>query len=121
MSNPFLPPVLPGMAELCQLPATRLAARHRLLREYLAGRNDRAEVLDAICNRLNAQGRITDETRAHVTDPRRPFRRMVLRGAMIALGLRLPAWLYESDETHAANREWRAQYLASTKTRAAAA
>ena len=105
----IFPPVLPGMAELAQLPTEHQTARYQLLAEYLSGRKDRAQTLGGVCRRLDPEGRISDTTRAHVVDNRRPFRRMVLRGAMIALGLRLPAWLYETPEVWAANRTWLAE------------
>ena len=101
-----LPPVLPGRAELAELPTGHRLARYRLLAQYLEGRNDRAKNLGRICSRLDPDGCITDEMRAHVVDDRQPFRRMVLRGAMIALGLPLPGWLYETEEVWAANKEW---------------
>lgn len=108
----IFPPVLPGMAELAQLPAAHQTARYRLLAEYLNGRKDRAQTLGGVCRRLDPDGRITDATRAHVVEDRRPFRRMVLRGAMIALGLPLPAWLYETAAVWTANRDWLAEFAA---------
>lgn len=111
MTDTIFPPVLPGMAELAQLPAAQQAARYRLLAEYLSTRKDCAQALGGVCNRLDPEGRITDETRFHVVDDRRPFRRMVLRGALLALGLKLPDWLHENEQARTANRDWRAAYL----------
>ena len=109
----FFPPVLPGMAELAELPAGHQASRYRLLAQYLAGRRDRSQALEGVCRRLDPDGRITDTTRAHVLDDRRPFRRVVLRGALIALGFPLPAWLHENEEVRAANKAWLCEFGAA--------
>lgn len=118
MTETNLRGVIPVTAELCLLLSEPHTARYLTLAEYLTGRNDRLSVFNGICERLDPQGCVTDETRAHVTDPSSPFRRMVLRGAMIALALPLPTWLHENEEASAANAQWRTQYLANDRAAA---
>jgi hypothetical protein len=75
-----------------------------MLARYLQADPARVPVLKTICDLLDDDGRVGDRARAYVVP--NPFRRAVLRGSLIALGIPLPSWAYSNAAAEAANRRF---------------
>lgn len=73
-----------------------------MLASYLRADPRRVPVLQSIMDRLDDDGAVGDLARYYVV--RSSFRRAVLRGALIALGFKLPSWAMETREAADANR-----------------
>ena len=73
-----------------------------MLASFLRANPNRLPVLRSILSRLDDDGAVGDRARYYVV--RHSFRRAVLRGALIALGFKLPTWTHETPAAAAANR-----------------
>ena len=69
-----------------------------ILSRYLLADPARVAVLETICGLLDDDGAVGDRARYYVV--RSPFRRAVLRGTLVAQGIKVPSW---ACETHAAS------------------
>jgi hypothetical protein len=73
-----------------------------VLARYLRADPRRVSVLETICSLLDEDGRVGDRCRFYVV--RSAYRRAVLRGTLIAEGIKLPSWACENREAATANR-----------------
>jgi hypothetical protein len=79
-----------------------------ILARYLRADPRRVFVMQTICGLLDEDGRVGDRCRFYVV--RSAYRRAVLRGILIAEGIKLPSWAYENREAAAANRDFVQRY-----------
>jgi hypothetical protein len=90
------------------LPFTPGTPGETILATYLRSDPRRLPVVQSIMDRLDDDGAVGDRARYYVV--RSTFRRAVLRGALIALGFKLPSWSVETPAAAAANRDFVASY-----------
>lgn len=75
-----------------------------ILARYIRADPARIAVLNRILSLLDDDGRIGDDARLYIM--KTALRRAVLRGVLIAEGIPLPRWAYETPEAAAANRQF---------------
>lgn len=75
-----------------------------MLASFLRDDPNRLPVLRSIIDRLDADGAVGDRARFYII--RSAYRRAVLRGALLALGFKLPTWTHETPAAAAANRQF---------------
>ncbi len=82
-----------------------------MLAAYIAADPDRAAIFDLIQAKLEPAGRLGDDARFYVAG--RPQRRAVLRGILLCLGEKLPAWTKDNARAEQANRAFAKRYRAN--------
>lgn len=85
-----------------------------ILTSYLRADPSRTPVLAMICGLLDDDGKVGDRARFYIV--RNAFRRAVLRGTLIAEGIKLPSWAHENPAAATANwifvQDYRPRYIA---------
>jgi len=75
-----------------------------ILASFLRADPGRLSVLKSIIHHLDDDGRVGDAARFYIVQ--NAYRRAVLRGTLIAVGIKLPSWACENPAASLRNREF---------------